>query len=148
MRERERRGIFSVFHHWNAGQQQLNRERRQSIQDLWINGLKNLKYYERDLSCIKHHFPYKVHRKKVYIKNFEIALTKRILKSSFKPKMLYVKYFSILLYSLAHRGRRSYASVQHSSQVFARPCISNIPKNSSPCWPLKWVDDLLQPFQF
>lgn len=54
-----------------------------------------------------------------YIKNFEEAFTRRILKVLFKPKVLYVKPYYILLYSVVHIGPRSYASVQHSSQMFA-----------------------------
>lgn len=53
------------------------------------------------------------------IKSFEEAFMRRILKILFKPKVLYVKPYYILLYTSIHIGPRSYASVQYSSQIFA-----------------------------
>lgn len=54
-----------------------------------------------------------------YIKSFEEEFMRRILKIFFKPKVLYVKPYYILLYTSVHIGPRSYTSVQHSSQMFA-----------------------------
>lgn len=53
------------------------------------------------------------------IKSFEEAFMRRILKVFFKPKVLYVKPYYILLCTSVHIGPRSYPPGQHSSQMFA-----------------------------
>lgn len=54
-----------------------------------------------------------------YIKSFEKAYMRRMLKVLLKAKVLHVKPCYTLLYSSVHIGPRSKASVQRPSVLFA-----------------------------